>query len=52
MVHPLAPLARRATIWIAAASARNAWTVGSYARGSSLLAVIERWNGESWRRPV
>jgi len=35
---------------VAATSATRAWAVGWYSTGASLLTLVERWNGTSWRQ--
>src|SRR5690348_2703289 len=35
---------------VAAASARNAWAVGTFYRGSSEYTLTEHWDGTRWRR--
>jgi hypothetical protein len=35
---------------VAAASAANAWAVGSYVAGSALKTLIIGWNGSAWKQ--
>jgi len=42
--------ARDGLAGVAASSASGAWAVGEYAHGSTLQALILRWNGRSWQQ--
>jgi hypothetical protein len=35
---------------VAAASAANAWAVGSYRAGSAVQTLIIHWNGGAWKQ--